>query len=255
MHISIINNLTTLLKIGAFGHSPISAQQNDGNEQKGEGVALEPMSQHKWRKLYKAAEALNVLGYVAMGCKETDVTQWGDAEGVSPLVFQREFPLTDASLFNHWSDKHLMEVREEEMNAPDTSEETLTLLDTIVANAHYIITTDVSVEGIISLGRMVRQNKDKINKEKLTSWLSHIGLVQIANLEANMLTQCWDFAPEEIPFYTKKYKKAKSLHDNVIRKALESHSFSTATRLNVALTETASYNFMNAISKVTDIEE
>lgn len=240
MHSSIINNLTTLLKAGAFYNGNVNGNAN---------YKLEPMSQHKWRKLYKAAEALNVLGYVAMGAQKL-------LPDSNELVsFQREFPLTEASLFNHWSDKHLLEVREEEMNAPDTSEDTLTLLDTIVANAHYIITTDVNIEGIISLGRMVRQNKDKIDTTKLASWLSHIGLVQIANLEANMLTLCWDFAPEEIPFYKKEYRKAKTLHDNVIRKALDTHSFSTATRINVALTETVSYNFMNAISKITDIEE
>ena len=240
MHSSIANNLTVLLKAGAFGEADVP-------------VKTEPMSPHKWRKLVQAADRLNVLGYVAKAIStllpEADVP-------VSGLVpFQREYPLTDASLFNHWSDKHLMEVREEEMNAPDTSEETLTMLDTIVANAHAIITTDISIEGILSLGRMVRQHKEKIDKEKLASWLSHIGLVQIANLEANMLVQCWDFNPEEIPFYTKPYPNARKMHDATLRHALSSHSFNTLTRLNVALTETVSYNFMSAISKITDIEE
>jgi len=198
--------------------------------------------------LCKASETLNVLGYMAMGApqlgKELDV-----------VSFQREYPLTDATLFNHWSDKHLMEVREEEMNAPDTSDETLLVLDTIVANAHAIITTDVSVEGIIALGRLIRQHKDKIDTAKLSSWLHTIGLVQVANLEANILIDFWGFKPEEIPFYRKPYPKAGKLYHLALSRALEKNTFSMATRLNIAMIETISYNFINAISTVTDIEE
>lgn len=215
------------------------------------------MSRHKWRKMVQAAERLGVLGYVAMGTEKVQLNQAGQEfqEMQGLLAFQREFPLTDASLFNHWSDKRLMEVREEEMNAPDTSETTLLLLDTIVSNAHSIITTDINIEGILSLGRMVRQHSKDIDTSKLLSWLSHIGLVQVANLEANILVLCWDFTPDEIPFYRKPYPKVKALHDETVRHALESNSFSTLTRLNIALTETFSYNFMNSISKITDIEE
>lgn len=233
MHNSITNNLIALLKAGAFDNP---TQQ------------LEPMSPYKWRVLCKAAETLNVLGYVAMGAPKLGKT-------LEIVPFQREYPLTDATLFNHWSDKHLMEVREEEMNAPDTSDETLQLLDTIVANAHTLITSDVSVEGIIALGKLLRQQHDKIDTSKLNTWLHTIGLVQVANLEANILVDCWNFKPEEIPFYRKPYPKAGKLYHIAMSRALEKNTFSMATRLNIAMIETLSYNFVNAISSVTDIEE
>lgn len=233
MHNSITNNLIALLKAGAFDNP---TQQ------------LEPMSPYKWRVLCKAAETLNVLGYVAMGAPKLGKT-------LEIVPFQREYPLTDATLFNHWSDKHLMEVREEEMNAPDTSDETLQLLDTIVANAHTLITSDVSVEGIIALGKLLRQQHDKIDTSKLNTWLHTIGLVQVANLEANILVDCWNFKPEEIPFYRKPYPKAGKLYHIAMSRTLEKNTFSMATRLNIAMIETLSYNFVNAISSVTDIEE
>lgn len=238
MHSSIINNLVTLLKAGAFGISSLAPDQR-----------LEPMSPYKWRVLYKASEKLNVTGYVAIGAPLLGNTD------LNIVPFQRDFPLVNASLFNHWSDKHLMEVREEEMNAPDTSEETLLLLDMIVANTHAMITKDVSIEGIISLGRMLRQNKEKIDFAKLASWLSTIGLVQVANLEANILVDYWGFSTEEIPFYNKPYPKASKLYHKALCKALENNSFSTATRMNVAMMETVSYNFVKNISRITDIEE
>jgi len=239
MHSSITNNLVMLLKAGAFGRNTLPAEAH-----------LEPMSPYKWRMLYKAAEKLNVTGYVGMGAPLLGNTE------LNIVPFQREYPLVNASLFNHWSDKHLMEVREEEMNAPDTSEETLLLLDMIVANAHAMITKDVSIEGIISLGRMLRQNREKTDFTKLASWLSTIGLVQVANLEANILIDYWGFTAEEIPFYNKPYPKAGKLYHKALCKSLDgTSSFSTATRLNIAMTETLSYNFVKTISKITDIEE
>lgn len=252
MNTSIRNNLTALLKTGAFDSAP----------------RIEPMSPHKWRRLVQAAERLGVLGYVAMGNGRlsSDLPALKQAQALSGLVtFQRQFPLIDASLFNHWSDKRLMEVREGEMNAPDTSEETLFLLDTIVANAHSIVTTGINVEGILSLGRITRQHHNSIDTDKLRSWLSHIGLVQTANFEANILIECWDFHAWEIPFYRKPYPKVKALHDRTLQYALDTRptsftsltrtQFSTLTRLNIALVETLSYKFMSAISKITDIEE
>ncbi|MBR4275711.1 MAG: hypothetical protein IKQ32_01940 [Prevotella sp.] len=242
MHSSVVNNLTTLLKVGAFGTT------SDTNHDKSSHGII-PMSPYKWRVLCKAADKLGVTGYVAMGAEKMGMSDLG------LLTFQREYPLVNASLFNHWSDKHLMEVREEEMNAPDTSDETLMLLDTIVANAHEMIADNVSVEGIISLGRMIRQNHDKIDFTKLSSWLSTIGLVQTANLEANILIDFWGMSPDEIPFYVKPYPKASKLYHEAICNALDTGTFSTATRLNIAMTETLSYNFVKAISKITDIEE
>ena len=242
MHSSIVNNLTTLLKAGAFGVMPDTGQKNASR-------IITPISPYKWRILCKAADKLGVTGYVAMGAEQLGKGDLG------LLSFQREYPLVNASLFNHWSDKHLMEVREEEMNAPDTSDETLMLLDTIVANAHEMISNNVSIEGIISLGRMIRQNHEKIDYAKLSTWLSTIGLVQTANLEANILIDFWGFSPDEIPFYKKHYPKASKLYHKAICDALEPGSFSTATRLNIAMTETLSYNFVKVISKITDIEE
>ena len=233
MHSSVVNNLTTLLKAGAF-----DITHDNTHDKSSHGIIS--MSPYKWRILCKAADRLGVTGYVAMGAEKLGL---------------RDLGLLNASLFNHWSDKHLMEVREEEMNAPDTSDETLMLLDTIVANAHEMISDNVSVEGIISLGRIIRQNHDKIDFTKLSSWLSTIGLVQTANLEANILIDFWGMSPDEIPFYVKPYPKASKLYHEAICNALDTGTFSTATRLNIAMTETLSYNFVKAISKITDIEE
>lgn len=248
MHSSIIHNLTILLESGAYGHS-------DSTE------SIVAMSPHKWRKLVSAAANMNIMRYIAAGAEHIK-----DNEAVPPALFMelekcgadKEMPAFDhttAHLFNHWTQKKLDEVREEEMNSPNTSDETLTLLDYIIKNAEYIITQDTSIEGIISMGCYIRNNKEHIDYNKLNSWLSGIGLVQTASMEGNMLISCMHFAAEELPFVIKPFHRAQRLFMNSIIKVFDKHSFSTRTRLNVAMLETVSHRFMSAISLVTDIEE
>lgn len=248
MHEDILHNFLLLLECGAF-------------QKPSDGASLRPMSQHKWRKLVEVASLLHVLRFLGKGalCMQND-------KNASPTLLQtledkeysKETPVFDAStahLFNHWTQQRLESVREEEMNSHNTSDESLILLDIIIKNAESIITNDTCIEGIIAMGRYIRDNKEKIDYNKIRYWLAHIGLVQVASMEGNMLIDCMHFTAEEIPFVIKPYHKARKLFLNSIKKVFEKHSFSTVTRMNVVMLETISYRFMKAISMVTDIEE
>lgn len=248
MHAVITHNLMLLLERGAFGQSA-------------DGETLLPMSPHKWRKLVMAAKELNLLRYVAAGARESEA----EAD-VSPVLFEalaaqgdgkQEVPFdsSTAHLFNHWTQKRLESVREEEMNAHDTSDETLILLDIIIKNAEYIVTKDTSIDGIVTLGRYIREHKNGIDYNKLQHWLADIGLVQIASMEGNMLISCMHLSQDEMPFVIKPYRKARRLFMNSVEKVFQKHSFSNMTRMNVAMLETISHRFVTAISMVTDIEE
>ena len=105
------------------------------------------------------------------------------------------------------------------------------------------------------MGQYIREQGEKIDYDKLRLWLAYIGLVQIASVEGNMLISCMGFAAEELPFVIKPYHKAKRLFMNSITKVFGKHSFSTMTRMNIAMLETISHRFVSAISLVTDIEE
>lgn len=237
-----------LLVNGAFGGSK-------------DAIHLLPMSPYKWRQLVVAAVNMNVMRYIARGAEMLK-----DEKHIHQALFEaliekdhgvqeQEFDPTTAHLFNHWTNTTLDEVREEEMNAYNTSDETLILLDYIIKNAEHIITKDISVEGIVTMGCYIRDNKNKIDYDKLRSWLSRIGLVQIASMEGNMLISCLHFTAEELPFVTRPFSKAQRLFMHSVNKVFRKHSFSTLTRMNVAMLETLSYRFVKAISTVTDIEE
>ena len=248
MHTAITHNLIMLLAQGAFNNTPPEAR-------------LTPMSPHKWRRLVDAAAELNVLRFVERGTESLNAikplppTLMAALDARNGGKGEVPFDYSSAHLFNHWTQKRLEEVQEEEMNSQDTSEETLTLLDIIIKNAEHIVTKDTCIDGIITLGRYIREHKGSIDYNKLRSWLSHIGLVQIASMEGNMLISCMGFTAEELPFVTKPFPKAHRLFMNSVTKVFGKHSFSTATRMNVAMLETISHRFVSAITLVTDIEE
>lgn len=248
MHEAIINNLSILLERGAFGTTP-------------EGMMLQPMSPHKWRKLADIAARLHIMRFIG---NATEAMK--DDTSLSPTLLETletkgykteetAFDSTSAHLFNHWTQERLDDAREEEMNSHNTSDESLILLDIIIKNAEYVITNDTCIEGIIIMGQYIRANKDKIDYDKLRSWLAHIGLVQIASMEGNMLIDCLHFDAAELPFVIKPFHRARKLFMHSIIKVFGKHSFSNATRMNVAMLETISHRFMKAISMVTDIEE
>ena len=248
MHEAILNNLSILLERGAFDTTPA-------------GMTLQPMSPHKWRKMADIAQRLNIMRFIGNGAelmKDDAVLSSVLLEALEKNGYKTEeaaFDSSSAHLFNHWTQERLDDTREEEMNSHNTSDESLILLDIIIKNAEYVITNDTSIEGIITMGQYIRANKDKIDYDKLRSWLAHIGLVQIASMEGNMLIDCLHFEASELPFVTKPFPRARKLFMHSIIKVFGKHSFSNATRMNVAMLETISHRFMKAISMVTDIEE
>lgn len=267
MHNSILYNIITLLKAGAFTPS-------GRNDRQGKRISVMPMSKHKWREVAAVAGILDIADYIRDGAKMIeDETQRETCVSITGTDTSRDDKAKPAlpapELFNHWTQKRLDAVREEEMNAHDTSEHTLELLDLIVANANAIVSADVSIKGIVELGRYIRKYgcsttegdarteglKKDIDWEKLRAWLSTVGLVQTANLEGNMLVSCFDFSEEELPFVKKPYHSAEKIFMHSLSNALKKHSCNSATRMNVALLETVSHRFFSMISMVTDIEE
>lgn len=250
MHACIIHNILQLLKAGAFGSVDADIRM---------------MSPHKWRTLRYVADTLGVLPY----CE-------GQLRAVAPIPFTGEatngaFPVYDvnsAQLYNHWTNKRYERIRDEEIERMSTlpqeddsgnAEATLRLLDILVMNADYIITRDIDVKGIIALGVHIIRYREAIDYEQLDDWLGHIGIIQLASFQGNILVSALGFKEEDVPFLKKRSKsrdkQARRSFVRCINRALQKHSFSNTMRLRLALNETVSHRFFSAISMVTDIEE
>jgi len=236
MHRLIVHNLICLIKEHAFGLPPTDGVGDDA------ATPIVPMSHHKWRTLNYVADTLGISQYIA-----------------GTPASAHEYNVNDAQLFNHWTNKRYMQLRDEEMASETLSEDTLRLLDIIVMNADHIITHDVDIKGIIALGLHIQQHKATIDYEKLNNWLSRIGIIQLASFEGNMLVSALGFNADDIPFLVRRTKsRDKQARNHFIRcidKALEKHSFGMSSRLGLAMNETLSHRFFSAISLVTDIEE
>lgn len=212
-----------------------------------------PMSQYKWRMLMRTATVLGILQYVVRGgeklvpdngwvCIDTSSLKCPsfDVDGVSVL-------------FNRWTQKRLDDVREEEMNLPTTSDESLHVLDLIVANANHIVRGNISVLGIISLGRYMRENSKTIDYEKIVPWLRRVNLMQVSSFLGSILIDVFGFSEDEVPFVFQPYSDGEKKLIRCIRS--NGHGISLPCRLNMALIETLSYYFKRATSVITNIEE
>jgi hypothetical protein len=250
MHDIATENIMTLIRVGAFGMT--------------DGTSLRNMSPYKWRKLITAAQQMCVLPYVAQGAQMLN----GDSnlssaltsalDGASEQIQQQaatKYDFSHAQLYNIMTSRRWDGVVNEETSSPVISEETLTLLDIIIANLDDMLNKDVCIHGIITLGTYIRENRDHIDFYKLNKWLTHIGLVQVASFEGSMLIHCFGFTIDELPFVVSYSKSAGRQLLRSVQKVFSPHSFSTATKMNIAMLETISKQFMSAISMVTDIEE
>lgn len=250
LHNTITTNLLTLLRVGAFG-----ATASD---------ELTIMSDHKWRRLADAADKLRILPYIARGAQ-----QLADDKNLPTLLptllsARKEetqaqesirYDYSNARLYNFFTSHRRDGVINDETSHPDMSEESLNLLDIIISIMDDMITKDINIHGLLTLGTYIRQHRKEIDAQKVNSWLSHIGLVQVASLEGNILVQNFGFSPEELPFLIKEKKSAGRILIHKTEHAFHNHTFSNTTRLDIAMLETLSYHFMRGITMITDIEE
>lgn len=242
MYPTIKENFTALLRAGAFA---LPAE------------SIEPMSAYKWKRLLDVAELLGVRYYIEKGMHSCY-----DAAAMPLPITPKEslrpvdFDCSEARLFGFFSSRKYKRIREDERHSMDTSIESLRLLSLIVQNANCIVTDDLSIVGIIAVGEYLRTMGDKVDFVKLNNWIERLGIVEVSSFIGAMLVELFDFEPDEIEFMTRKYRKPLTHYDRLLEKALcEKHHFSTLSRLNIALVETASYNVSTLVSNILNVEE
>lgn len=242
MHPIISDNFTALLRKGAFNLDIES---------------IDSMSAYKWTKLLDVADKLDVKYYIEKGMFRF----FADDEMpviISPVESKdaNSFDCSQACLFGPLSAKKYKKIQEDERHSMDTSVESLKLLSLIVQNANLIITSDLSLSGIIAVGEYLRNLGNKVDFVKLNLWIEKLGIIEVSSFIGALLVELFDFDSDEIEFMTRKYANPLTHYYRLIDKALnESHSFPTLSRLNIALIETASYKVSNVLSRILNVEE
>lgn len=111
-----------------------------------------------------------------------------------------EVPAGEVLMNNSFLNHRLEKIQKNERHAIDTSVETLHLLRIIVSNVNGIISSGISIKGIIQLGQYLRTKGDKVDFVKLELWLRKLHIQRMAQLEGSILILFFDFEQDEIPF-------------------------------------------------------
>lgn len=193
----IQRNLFRLLRTGAFGAK----------------MPVEPMSPFKWRRLYQMVQAQHVEDYFVDG---VNLLQHDDGLNLpKDLIgemaqYMNAHPargtslglraLPDTTFSSRWLRRKFEGIVEDERHSMDTSVDTVRLLRLIVFNQHAMLNNGMSMEGIIRLGRFLREEGQHVDFVKLDSWLATLHLQSMAQLQGSVLIDLFGFERDELPF-------------------------------------------------------
>lgn len=150
-----------------------------------ENEPLEPMSEHKWRKVWQMAEADNVTAYLK-----------GDE--AHPFT-KRAVNLNNMKHVIPYS-RTLRRITEKERHAMDTSVASLELLNIMTHTVEQTLNRRASLRMIIELGVFLRKKGDRVDYIKIEKWLRKLGIKRLTELHASVLIVFFNFNISELPF-------------------------------------------------------
>ena len=113
-------------------------------------------------------------------------------------------------------EKRRLSIYENERHSIDTSIETLHLLNLIVFNIRQVETNEISIPGIIALGKYLREKGQHVDFVKLEDWIRILNIKKLTSLLASFLVQAFNFEKNEVPFLYSEHKSANELLFNTL---------------------------------------
>lgn len=173
--------------------------------------AIEPMSAFKWRRLYQMVEAQQVAPTTFEGVKDhaddpnlqlpDDLKEQWQREALNTAQASViHSPLATFELSNYFLNRRLKKMMNAERHSIDCSGDTMNLLNIIIYNVNHMLSSGISLHGIIELGKYLRQKGDRVDFVKLDAWLKKLGMTRMAQLEGSILMAVFNFQQDELPF-------------------------------------------------------
>ena len=187
----IQRNFFRLLKCGVYG----TAEE------------LEPMSVHKWQKLYQLGQLHNVNPFIYQGldkCRQQfflhllpqQWDQWQQAHFQLMQDADDEELLRPYKLTNPIINRQLQAILDDEQSDINTRR----MLIQIIRIARHILNWGLPLRLLIDLGVNLRDNSTKVDYEVLNNWLASLRFTMMAQLEAALLIELFGFSADDIPF-------------------------------------------------------
>lgn len=245
----VIENLISLLREGAYQtiHS------------------IQPMSEFKWKILYKLSLIEDVAPYVYKGLLAHDndinaniTTETKDMFAASTFSdddgIDSDFDIDDIEkqkLSYAVKRYTLKDIVFKERHSIDTSKITLDLLAIILQNANIILRNGIRLRGIIELGIFLRTKGQLVDFVKLETWIQRLKLRKMARLQASILIQIFDFTQDEFPYIRKTDKYARPLTEKSLYRVYRANKLDrTFSKYNISnCVKFYSYSHSEAICK------
>lgn len=215
----IINrNLKTLINVGTWG----------------EPQDLEPMTPYKWRTLFQlsitqqlasvVAKALALYSNLETLCikeKDVNVLDMAQQSQVSKHNSQTILVFRSRILKRKYN-----KIIKDEYHVIDTSITTIELLQQLCQNSTQIINMGLRLKNMQELAVFLRKKGHLVDYVKLENWLNKLDMTYMADLQASVLIDYFDFELKEFPFLKKRNKRAldyvfKSVFHNTTNKMEE----------------------------------
>lgn len=173
----------------------------------GTAEALEPMSIHKWNKLYQMGHLHNVNPFIYQGllkCKDQfnlkllpqQWQQWELANFQQMQDADDEELLRPYNLTNPIINRQLQNILDDEQSDINTRR----MLIQIIRIARHILNWGLPLRLLIDLGVNLRDNTEKVDYEVLNDWITRLRFTQMAQLESALLIELFGFTADDIPF-------------------------------------------------------
>lgn len=167
---------------------------------------LEPMSVHKWSKLYQLATVHNVQPYAYQGLKnckdqfflnltEAQWQQWETAKANSEDYDEDELLRPD-KLTNPLLNRKLQNILDDEQSDLNTRR----MLIIIISIVRRILNEGLPLRLLIELGLTLREKNKQANYDILADWLKKLHIEQMAQLEATLLIDLFGFDAKDVLF-------------------------------------------------------
>lgn len=150
-----------------------------------ENEPLEPMSEHKWRKIWQMAVKDNVTAYL-----KGDEAHPYAKQASNPGNVKYDIP----------DGRTLRRITEKERHAMDTSVASLELLNIMTHTVEQTLNRRASLRMIIELGVFLRKKGDRVDYIKIEKWLRKLGIRRLMELHASVLIVFFNFNISELPF-------------------------------------------------------
>lgn len=184
----IARNFFRLLRAGAFG----------SNE------TIEPMSAWKWMQVYRVAVDQRVASLLYRGIgrlqeqfflqiPDAQLDKWQQAVRADKETGDTAQQLR---LTNRWNDQRLNAI----ISEATSQSPTLEVLKALLRATRHMMDDGLYLQPMVEAANLLRDEKERINKEQLAAWGDKLHMTHIAQLEAAMMHKLLGLPAELMPF-------------------------------------------------------